>query len=703
MLKHGNFFLHCFQNTGINTYKLKLFAKNADSDEEELEVDLNYNVYNHIAVVKQDYNYSLFVNGTKIGTVEWTTSYNSNTHIIFGSLNDYDSYYIHEYIDEIRFSDIARYTDSFDVPNNPYGQAVADNRTLTELIEDLEKEKQLKVLPTNIRNQITILGVTGNLIPGIDTSDANATADDIRSGKSAYVNGEKINGEASSISAAFGDSDPSASDVNFNDSDSRLECITSFGASTIFSKGAYVIKYIPYNAFVEKLGLTPEKLVSGNTLLGVTGTAKKLDEDIKEYTNVHSLSEGSMGYVDSSFGRFNVYLKSDSLIRAGSGAYLTYAQVVSALELTPDKIVEGNSILGVEGTATIGIDTTDATATVNDLVSGKTAYVNGEKITGSLIKTDLQLSDLQELGIDISGAVSGNTFVACDNDNTSVCIYTPMDLCIGENSYFPATMSNNKVSEAIGLTADKIVQGNTILGIIGTGGAGTEYESLSRLGTAVTDVQLLEESNFVTLSGVVSDTGIVTEDETTFVAGESYSKLAKTIGLTADKLVEGNTILGVEGTATTGVDINDYYNLTSLSSNLKVAQLIKTIPEINTNGVTSMNAMFYGCTNLETIPAMDTSNVTDMTSMFANCSNLVTIPQLNMNKVSDITGMFSNCNSLSEDSLNNILISLATIEVDLAAYKKTLVNIGLSDEQINICITLPSWENCTANGWLTGN
>ena len=678
MFKHGNFFLHCFQNTGINTYKLKLFAKNADSDEGELEVDLNYNVYNHIAVVKQDYNYSLFANGVKIGTVEWTTSYNSNAHIIFGSLNDYDSYYIHEYIDEIRFSDVARYTDSFDVPNNPYGQAVTDNRTLTELIEDLEEEKQLKVLPTNIRNQITILGVTGNLIPGIDTSDANATADDIRSGKSAYVNGEKINGEASSISAAFGDSDPSASDVNFNDSDSRLECITSFGASTIFSKGAYVIKYIPYNAFVEKLGLTPEKLVSGNTLLGVTGTAKKLDEDIKEYTNVHSLSEGSMGYVDSSFGRFNVYLKSDSLIRAGSGAYLTYAQVVSALELTPDKIVEGNSILGVEGTATIGIDTTDATATVNDLVSGKTAYVNGEKITGSLIKTDLQLSDLQELGIDISGAVSGNTFVACDNDNTSVCIYTPMDLCIGENSYFPATMSNNKVSEAIGLTADKIVQGNTILGIIGTGGAGTEYESLSRLGTAVTDVQLLEESNFVTLSGVVSDTGIVTEDETTFVAGTSFANLANTIGLTADKLVEGNTILGIEGTASTGVDINDYYETSISDKAVDIRDYIKTIPLLDTSGVTAMNSMFNGCSNLTEIPLLDTSSATNINSMFNGCSNL------------------------SENSLNNILQMCINAVSYTGVNTKTLNYIGLSKEQATKCTTLSNYQAFLDAGWTTG-
>ena len=155
---------------------------------------------------------------------------------------------------------------------------------LVNKLQNIKNDKDANLLPENLKAGVTCLGVDGTMQSGIDTSDANATAEDIRRGKSAYVNGEKINGEVNSVPEAFGDSDPLASNVNFNDPDSILECITSFSSSIIFSKGAYVIKYIPYNAFVEKLGLTPEKLVKGNTILGVEGNAESTD--ITDYIDV---------------------------------------------------------------------------------------------------------------------------------------------------------------------------------------------------------------------------------------------------------------------------------------------------------------------------------------------------------------------------------------------------------------------------------
>ena len=59
-------------------------------------------------------------------------------------------------------------------------------------------------------------------------------------------------------------------------------------------------------------------------------------------------------------------------------------------------IKSGITIGGVEGTLE-SLDTSDATAEEADILSGKTAYVNGEKITGTLTATKDEMKD--ELGL----------------------------------------------------------------------------------------------------------------------------------------------------------------------------------------------------------------------------------------------------------------------------------------------------------------
>lgn len=75
---------------------------------------------------------------------------------------------------------------------------------------------------------------------------------------------------------------------------------------------------------------------------------------------------------------------------------------------TSEDIVEGKIAYvnneRVHGIAKLGIDTSDATATVNDILSPKTAYVNGEKITGSMKCSYVSLGDAN--AVNITGDVS---------------------------------------------------------------------------------------------------------------------------------------------------------------------------------------------------------------------------------------------------------------------------------------------------------
>ena len=52
-------------------------------------------------------------------------------------------------------------------------------------------------------------------------------------------------------------------------------------------------------------------------------------------------------------------------------------------KLVSGNIKSGVTVLGVSGSATV-VDTSDADATVSHILSGKTAYVNGTKLTGQL-------------------------------------------------------------------------------------------------------------------------------------------------------------------------------------------------------------------------------------------------------------------------------------------------------------------------------
>lgn len=193
---------------------------------------------------------------------------------------------------------------------------------------------------------------------------------------------------------------------------------------------------------------------------------------------------------------------------------------------------------------------------------------------------------------------------------------------------------------------------------------------------------------------------------------------------------------------TSGVDINDYYALTS--NGTEINAYIKEIPKIDISQKTTVQKMFYGCRELIQIPLLDTSNITNMSEMFAYCyklknipslntskvtnmsymfrssgieeipilntenlinanymfyqSDLKNIPILNFSKVTNMTNCFNNCSNLSDEGLNNILkICISAINVTT----KTLKSVGLSRAQATTCQTLSNYQEFLDSGWIT--
>ena len=142
----------------------------------------------------------------------------------------------------------------------------------------------------------------------------------------------------------------------------------------------------------------------------------------------------------------------------------TSGGTVRAVDNTIDSNIQASnikkdvSILGITGSLQEGIDTSDADATANDIAIGKTAYVNGEKVTGILPLFPNSRT------FTVDGGVTNDT----ENSRIQIHTINTTKQTLDSNLNMEFNGEYADVADAIGLTADKIKAGETILGIIGT-------------------------------------------------------------------------------------------------------------------------------------------------------------------------------------------------------------------------------------------
>lgn len=139
--------------------------------------------------------------------------------------------------------------------------------TLQENLDAIKLDKDTNLKPENIKAGITCLGVNGTL-NNVDTSDATATAEDIARGKTAYINGEKVEGNILTINGASG----ITANGQLSDSTNYIKLTGTVATNMLFRSNSKASIEVLKTTLAEYIGLTADKIKSGETILGITGT-----------------------------------------------------------------------------------------------------------------------------------------------------------------------------------------------------------------------------------------------------------------------------------------------------------------------------------------------------------------------------------------------------------------------------------------------
>lgn len=201
--------------------------------------------------------------------------------------------------------------------------------------------KYLKDVPTINPNVAVSLAIAD---ASDDTEDATAVAADIKEGKTAYIATGKVTGTFKGVDTS--DATAVAGDL--------------LDGKTAYVNGSKVVGTIASKEAQTYTPSSSEQVINAGQYLAGAQTITAVPTEEKSATPSTAEQE----------------------VVPTAGKFLSKVTVGGDANLVADNIKSGVSIFGVQGTLT-SLDTSDADATAENIDSGKTAYVNGQKITGT--------------------------------------------------------------------------------------------------------------------------------------------------------------------------------------------------------------------------------------------------------------------------------------------------------------------------------
>lgn len=411
----------------------------------------------------------------------------------------------------------------------------------------------------NIKDGVKIGNVTGTF-----THDATIKAEDVLEGKTGYAQGAKVTGTIKSKNTQT--------------------YIPGTAAQTI-PQGYYLtgVQIIQGDK-----DLAPENIKANVDIFGTHGTftedATATDGDILQGATAYAQGAKVTGTIPRNAGG----TFTPTTVEQSAGVEHKYMEgdikIAGDSNLVAGNIKKGVSIFGVTGALnSSGIDTSDATATAGDILSGKTAYVKGSKVTGNIETKEGQRFTPTKDGTTLpvgyySGETGKENAIKGDNNFVAANIKKGVEIWNVTGTYEGET--------AEGLTPENIKAGVEIAGITGT----FTSDATAAAGEILTGKTAYVNGNKVT--GTIASKGAQTytpgtSDQT--IANGQYLLGTQTIkgdaNLVAENIKQGVSIFGVTGTASGGQTAAGSHNYSASDT---------TIPESFTCGFRPTKIMIVG-------------------------------------------------------------------------------------------------------------